>query len=503
MIYNMITVNSYELDEQQLNIVKDNSKNLLVVAGAGSGKTLTILGKIKYLILEQNILPDEILCVTFTNAAAKSLSEKIKKEMGFSVDTYTFHKLSMNILNKVDYSLADSNLLDDIVHKFFFIDLLDNNKYMNLVLKYFNIYERNIGKVYKNLLYSKEFNKLENTIITFIHLFKCNGFSLNDFNKFIKDIRKITNIFNYKKEKIFLTLALNIYVIYSNYLNENNEMDFDDLIIKATSYVKAYGIGKLKYIIIDEYQDTSFVRFNLIKEIILKTGAKLMVVGDDYQSIYRFTGCDLSLFLDFDKYFNDAKIMKIETTYRNSQELVDIAGSFVMKNKRQIKKIMKSNKHLDNPIEIVYYKDIKSKFVEILDKIISDSNDSILVLGRNNNDVNMILGEDFKLIDNLYLKSDKYKDIDIRYMTFHKSKGLESDNVILINMVDDILGFPSKIEDEQILRLVTKKSDGYPFSEERRLFYVALTRTKNKVYIMSPKKNMSCFVCELKRYGIK
>ena len=93
---------------------------------------------------------------------------------------------------------------------------------------------------------------------------------------------------------------------------------------------------KYKYVIIDEYQDTSLVRFNLIKEILDKTDSKLMVVGDDFQSIYRFTGCDISLFLNFKKYFNKAKILKIQNTYRNSQELIDIAGNFVMKNKHQI-----------------------------------------------------------------------------------------------------------------------------------------------------------------------
>ena len=480
-------VNNYELDSNQQKIVLDNSNNLLVVAGAGSGKTLTILGKIKYLIEEENIKPNEILSISFTNKASTSLKEKIYDELHIDMPVFTFHKLSLEIL-KNKYNIADSNLLSDTVHLFFYETILSYPKMIDLVLKYFNC-----KNSYKQLLVDKEKEiiNLEKLLITFIRLFKCNNYNIEDYRLFFKKIRFSLS---YKKERIFLLLSLNILLLYNSYLKENNEIDFDDMIIEATKEVKESFNKNIKYIIIDEYQDTSLIRFNLIKEIIKKTNSKLMVVGDDYQSIYRFTGCDINLFLDFKKYFKDSKILKIENTYRNSQELINVAGSFIMKNYKQIPKRLKSSKRLDKPICIIYYTSIK----KTIKKLIESINTPILILGRNNKDINLILDEDFKLDgDNLIYKNKP--NIKIAYLTIHKSKGLECDNVIIINLYDNILGIPTKIKEEKVLRLV-KKKEKYPYSEERRLFYVALTRTKNKVYLLTPMKNESIFIKEIKRY---
>jgi DNA helicase-4 len=251
------------------------------------------------------------------------------------------------------------------------------------------------------------------------------------------------------------------------------------MLIKATTYIKKNGYSKkVRYIIIDEYQDTSLVRFNLIREILKSTNANLMVVGDDFQSIYRFTGCDINLFLRFNKYFPNSKSLKIMNTYRNSKELIYVAGNFVMKNKRQIRKKMKSNKSINKPIEIVYYKDLN----KTIKSIVKDLDNDYLILGRNNNDINLL--------------SDDLKN---KFLTVHKSKGLEANNIIIINLKNEILGFPNKIKDEKIFRLVLPKLDKYPYSEERRLFYVALTRTKNKVYLLINKNSISIFVIELIR----
>ena len=109
-----------------------------------------------------------------------------------------------------------------------------------------------------------------------------------------------------------------------------------------------------KMIIIDEFQDTSIVRFNLIKKIVAQNDASLCVVGDDYQSIYHFSGCDLELFLNFTKMYKDAKLYFLNSTYRNSNELIKTLGDFIMKNNNQIKKTLKSNKTYKKPIKIVY-----------------------------------------------------------------------------------------------------------------------------------------------------
>ena len=319
-----------------------------------------------------------------------------------------------------------------------------------------------------------------------------------DFNKFLKQVSRTFSYKKYIHEKSFLILALNFYLQYQEYLVANKEIDFDDMIYYATDYIKVNGINKkFKYVIIDEYQDTSYVRFCLVKEILNACGGNLMVVGDDFQSIYRFTGCDVSLFLNFQEYFNDAKIMKIENTYRNSQELIKIAGDFVMKNPKQIKKNLHSTKCLDNPVKIIYYDSITMEFKKLIEEIYLQTNKPILVLGRNNKDINLILDSEITLVSGDKLVYKNNKNIDLHYMTVHKSKGLEEENVIIINMENNFLGFPNQIKDDKILRLVSRQFEKYPYSEERRLFYVALTRTKNYVYLLVPNKNKSIFITEL------
>ena len=471
----------YKLDSDQLNVVLDKSKYLMVIAGAGSGKSLTILAKIKYLI-KSGISPNEIIVVSFTNFSSNSLKEKIKNELNINMNVYTFHKLALSILNN-KYNIVEPNTLEYIIDDFFYNDLLDNKN----IYKFFKV-KNEIE--YIELLESKEFINYKKTISTFIHLFKCNNYKLDDFNNFLKKSKHIFN-FNFKKEKMFLLFSLNIYLKYTNYLEDNNLIDFDDMIIKATDNIDSYN-KKIKYIIIDEYQDTSFIRFNLIKKLLDKTNSNLMVVGDDYQSIYKFSGCNINLFLNFKNYFDNSKIMYLNTTYRNSFELIKIASNFIQKNKNQIKKNLKSNKHLNNPIKIIYYQDQINDFKKLLNKIYD--NKELLVLGRNNFDIDRYIDREFKLINDYYF----YKNIKFKYMTIHKSKGLESDNVIILNLSNDILGIPSQIKNDKILRFV-ESYERYPFSEERRLFYVALTRTKNKVYLFTPKDNESIFVKEIKK----
>ena len=237
----------------------------------------------------------------------------------------------------------------------------------------------------------------------------------------------------------------------------------DDIIIKGADEVKNYKLN-YKYIIIDEFQDSSLIRLNLIKEIIKYTNASLFAVGDDFQSIYRFSGSNLNIFINFNEYFNDTKYYYLKYTYRNSNELIKITTSFIMKNKKQLKKEIVSNKNVDKPIVLLFNYSIEEA-LSITGK------ENILILGRNNKDLEYIT------FDNK--------------LTIHKSKGLEEENILIINSEN----IPSKIKSERIFRYIQKDKDYIPYEEERRLFYVALTRTKNKVYIIV--KKPSVFIKEI------
>ena len=223
-----------------------------------------------------------------------------------------------------------------------------------------------------------------------------------------------------------------------------------------------------------------------------------MVVGDDFQSIYRFSGCNLDLFVNFKIYFNDAKILKINTTYRNSKELIKIAGDFIMKNKLQIKKDLNSFKSLKYPIQIIYYKNIQNDFKKIIIKLFNLYGNDFLVLGRNNKDINLILNNEITFKNNKIIIKN-FENIDIKYLTIHRSKGLESNNVFIINLENDICGLPSKIKTNMMLKYVNNVKESYPFGEERRLFYVGLTRTKNYCILLVNKEKESIFVKEIVR----
>lgn len=457
-------IDGYSLDEYQIECVKEN-KNLLVVAGAGCGKTSTILGKVKYLI-HNNIKEDEILCISLTNEATNGLKNKLLN-IGINVHCYTFHKLGLNIINRYynDVTIYDNRYLEYIVNEYFLsVVKYSYRKYYIMVLfKRFN---------YNDIVNSKEFLIYKKNIVTFINLLKNKGLSIN----FIYD--KYKNSFN----KITYKFILEIYRIYENELTSSNSIDLNDMIIKAEKLVNKYHLKlKYKYIIIDEFQDSSKIRLYLIRSIIKYNNAKIMCVGDDYQSIYRFAGSDIEIFLKFKDYFVDSKIMYLKNTYRNSKELLYVSNKFICKNKYQFKKELISNKSNSKPIKIYY----SSNLIYGLKKLISIVKNNYMIIGRNNNDIKYYV--------------DKSCDVNnINYYTVHKSKGLESDNVILINLCDDIMGFPSKIKNNKIINSLFDK-ELYKYDEERRLFYVALTRTKNSVFMLIDKNNMSVFVKEVIR----
>lgn len=459
------------LDEEQTKAAITNDKNTIIIAGAGSGKSLTMVGKIKYLVNNMNVPLNDILCITFTNAAALSLENKIKKELGLDNKVYTFHKLGLEILKEqhIDYKIAPIDLLDYLANEIFIA--IGNQSFFQ---KYFWC------KNYQNL---KEFNDYKATIIKFIRLYICKQNENNNFQNILKKAKR--------RDKPFLKITKKIYKMYELEKKSQGLIDFDDMISLATKVVREQGINKnYRYVIIDEYQDTSNVRENLVREIIKKTHAYITVVGDDFQSIYRFSGCDVANFLEFTKNFQATELF-ITNTYRNSNELIKVAGSFIMANPRQIKKNLKSNKSISKPIVVLYYENEKTDFIKALNVINSER---IMVLGRNNADITRVLANQLKMIDNIIL----YQNKTINYQTIHKSKGLEEDNVLIINLTNNVNSLPSKIKEDKILKYVTD-SDIYPYEEERRLFYVALTRTKNYCYLYVNKKNSSIFVKELIR----
>lgn len=256
-----------------------------------------------------------------------------------------------------------------------------------------------------------------------------------------------------------------------------------------------------KYLVIDEYQDISQDRYTLVNNIIKKNHSKIVAVGDDWQSIYAFSGSNISYIYNFQKYFTDAKILYISKTYRNSKELIDYSGKFIMKNPTQIRKELISDKSIKKPIVFKLFDDeIETLKKLILDIYRANPDYRILILARKNRQIDNLFN-DKSLIDSIGTKVTYlgYEDINIDAMSIHKSKGLTFDEVIIIGLDRD---FPiTSRHNFWLTNLFISKTnkENYIYAEERRVFYVALTRTKNHVYLLTNKdiKERSPFLTEL------
>lgn len=294
---------------------------------------------------------------------------------------------------------------------------------------------------------------------------------------------------------------------YEAGLKRAGKIDFADMIGQATKIVQSGFLPtKYRYIIVDEFQDISFGRYAFIEAIKDKAHAKIFCVGDDWQSIYRFSGSDVDFIARFALHFGYSKILKIEKTYRFSQQLISVVEPFIMANPSQLKKQMRSDKILSKPVRLVrYQKDMLGALNHAVDEIIAKYGDqgSIALLMRNSFDAdflkeakgwNAVSYSEQRAKEFVY---EGHTNLKIFTITVHSAKGLEADNVILINAENKRVGFPNKIADDTLLQLVLSHKEQFDYAEERRLFYVALTRTKNCSYILTPDENPSVFISDI------
>lgn len=672
-------IDGKSLDQQQRKVVVTSELANLAVASAGSGKTLTVIGKVKYLIERKGFDPKSILVISFTKKAVGEVSERLSKVLNEIPDVSTFHSLGLGIIkeatnikpNVIDQDISkvvrsifvnefckdssnltkmielmalyyiipvDKNKFEDenkyfeevkgndfqtlkskvdeisnqkkenkitlkgevvksveelIIANYFYIhginyeyessykhktESIDFRQYnpdfylpeYDLYLEHFGVdrngipqwlkgderqryidgmqwkreihlqYNTNLIETYsyyssdgsliknlekklkeknveinpvdveklKKILYDESLKKQLNSFLrllsTFIQLHKSNGSGLEEFAQYRNDLRKISNRhFENKRETLLLDVFEDIYTRYQLLLENQGKIDFADMINKAIKHVSNNDISlNYKYIIVDEYQDISMNRYKLVSEMIKQTKGNILCVGDDWQSIYRFAGSEVSLFTKFEEYFSKIEYLKIEKTYRNSQELCNIAGDFIQMNRKQLRKSITSSKRQDNPIEVLEhaYDNQVEAVKESIERLNTNQNGSILILARNNYSRDYLV----KTGDFIRVKDDDsrliyrgMKDLDLRFLTVHKSKGLEADNVIVMGVNNELTGFPNKMAEDPILRHVMNDPIEFEYEEERRLFYVAITRTRNKVILLTTQGKNSKFIEEL------
>lgn len=335
-------------------------------------------------------------------------------------------------------------------------------------------------------------------------------FENNDFT--VEQFAKIENRLHPHDHDLLFFLRIMNYLItqYQHFLTDNNYVDFACMIRLAKERLQQNPLFLLpyKYLIIDEYQDISLDRFAFIREMLQHGSMNLIVVGDDWQSIYAFSGSRIELFHEFTQLYPATKQFTISHTYRNSQELIRIAGNFIQKNPNQIKKQLLSEKHLSKPLEFIfywfdqrYYQALNRCFAKI-SKEMEGENKKILLLGRYQHDIQPFLNHHILIKHQNKIVSYCYPTLQLDYLTIHAAKGLGYDYVILLNMKMGEYGFPSEKTDNRFLTSCFSNDLKKQQYEERRLLYVALTRTKNKVYLLVPRFYPSTFYLELKKESI-
>ena len=294
----------------------------------------------------------------------------------------------------------------------------------------------------------------------------------------------------------FLTVFGPIFERYRETLTRTGEIDFHDMINRATEHVEA---GRYRspfgYILVDEFQDISPARARLLKALLdSASGAQLFAVGDDWQAIYRFGGSDIAVMREFGDRFGEFERIDLETTFRCSDRIAAVATDFVLRNPAQIRKTVRATRKVDGPAVHVGLPgdDGLSLLKEALDRIaedaaLHDGTSEVLLLGRYRHLQPLNLGSLAK----------QYPGLRFSYMTVHRSKGLEADYAVVLGLSGGKYGFPVEMADDPLLDLVMAAPEAHPNAEERRLLYVALTRARRQAYLLAEGGSPSAFVTEL------
>jgi DNA helicase-4 len=299
------------------------------------------------------------------------------------------------------------------------------------------------------------------------------------------------------RSRLFLQLYWQIHAEWEQRLAADHGIDFEDMLVQAAGHLEAGDVDcPYDLVMVDEFQDCSRARARLVRGLLKGKGRFLLAVGDDWQSINRFAGADISVMTDFEAWFGRGPQLALTTTFRCPQTICDVARTFVTKNPGQFKKPMRSVRQDPGPpVRVVQADDTAGALARYLRELSAAVAKGSPPTGGSGTATVDVLGRYW--LERDLLPKRVPPNLRVAFRTVHGSKGTEADYIVLPGMTTGTCGFPSNIADDPVLDLAMPAPEPFEHAEERRLFYVALTRARREVTIITSPGRMSPFVVEL------
>ena len=300
---------------------------------------------------------------------------------------------------------------------------------------------------------------------------------------------------------VFGRLLAQIRTEWDARLAADGTIDFEGMVAEAADALDNGRVApEFDLVLVDEFQDMSAGFTRLLQALLMRPGSRLFAVGDDWQAINGFAGADVTALLDFETRFGAASTRRLERTFRSSQPICDVAGAFVMQNPAQLTKDVVSGEEAvpaSVRIRVVDAEARQPAAVEEFLRGLQRRIDSARATGRAERDRSVLLLGRYNRTERLVPDLDAYPALRCSFSTIHQAKGREADYVVLLDAVGGSDGFPSMKRDDPVLDLLRASREGFPCAEERRLLYVALTRARRAVLVVTTRRSMSSFAGEL------
>ena len=320
-------------------------------------------------------------------------------------------------------------------------------------------------------------------------------------------LERAKSLHDKERAKLFARIIWSITQGYSRKLDQTQRIDFDSMIADAMRLVET-GRYQSPYalILVDEFQDISEPRANLIKALKQqKAFSKVFAVGDDWQSIYRFAGSDVTIFTQFEANFGACWLGRLEQTFRCNQLIAETAAKFIQRNPEQMTKLVRSTRPaVPRSFRVIPIDDGRSKpdFATACRRLLERLDISVGAIAPRwqsepGAKLKVLVLWRYNLLDPFGGIPPTFTNIEVSGLSFHRAKGLEADYTVLLDVSEGDYGVPSRIEDDELLNLVIPRPETFAYAEERRLFYVALTRAKRGVYLITNSRQPSRYIREL------